>query len=113
MSLPEDIRNITQEVSREGLLVQLIEQLNKDARLIGLQLDLDTGMDVNALFTQLYQWITALLSRDPGKVVDLLYRIDIPENIFKNRLDAISVEEVVELLIRRTWQKVRFRNRTQ
>lgn len=113
MRLPEEIKVIASEVLETGLLDQLIEQLNKDARLSGLQLELERGISIEKLVSQLIDWITRLLNNDPTRIVDLMYRIDVPEKAFRDRRDVIQVEEVVGLLLQRTWLKVRFRNRIQ
>jgi hypothetical protein len=67
----------------------------------------------NALETQLAERINVLIQRDFGTLVQLLYRIDVPEQKLRRMLDDDSGEDagrlIARLIMERQWQKIESR----
>lgn len=96
------------------LLPEVILQLEKDAGIVGISLELSPFMleDVFVLRDQLGEILETNHNLRWNNIVPLLYRVDIPENIIKmlNQQTPISGKKIAELLIIRTLQKVWYRH---
>ena len=71
----------------------------------------------DALETQLAEKINVLIQHDFGALVELLYRIDVPEQKLRRMLDDNSGEDagrlIARLIMERQWQKIESRRRYQ
>jgi hypothetical protein len=69
----------------------------------------------NDLETQLAEKINALIQRDFGALVQLLYRVDVPEQKLRRMLDENNGEDagrlIARLIMERQWQKIESRRR--
>lgn len=69
----------------------------------------------DALETQLAEKINTLIQRDFGALVQLLYRIDVPEQKLRRMLEANSGEDagrlIARLIMERQWQKIESRRK--
>jgi hypothetical protein len=69
----------------------------------------------NVLATQLAEKINALIQRDFDALVQLLYRIDVPEQKLRRMLDDNSGEDagllIARLIMERQWQKIESRRK--
>lgn len=101
---------------QQGLATQTILQIKKDFETNGLDIQLavhnaSTYQEICAAMVQVLDW---LFERDRQKLMQLLYRIDIPEQQSKNALAGNSNASVSELLaalvVRREAQKIIIRN---
>jgi hypothetical protein len=65
------------------------------------------------LETQLAEKINSLIQRDFGALVQLLYRVDVPEQKLRRMLDDNNGEDagrlIARLIIERQWQKIETR----
>lgn len=92
----------------------LIAQLNKDFNLAGFDFKLSKDNSPIALKEELKKGIQYLISNDTFTYNNLLYVVDVPEEVIKN-MDASNMDEYVEnitfLLLKRVWKKVWFKNK--
>jgi hypothetical protein len=101
-------------IQRENLLKKLVQQINKDASLSGIDFYLNENSTVQNIVYYLNDLITDLIKSDYNGYVNFLYRIDISElDIVKiKELDFNDLSENVTILIlKKEWQKVWFKNR--
>lgn len=105
--------DVPQLLDKQGELAeQTILQIKKDFETNGLaiQLDVEHNPSYAEICTAMEQVLDWLFERDRQKLMQLLYRIDIPELKLKDALEGNSSSPVVELLaaliVRREAQKV-------
>jgi len=105
---------IFQKEENKDLLVKLIQQLNKDFSLTGIDFSFEEDSSISALVVQLSIKIESLMKIDFQTYLNLLYRIDIPESKMRE-IDEIDTEKisqkVTSLILIREWQKVWFKSR--
>jgi hypothetical protein len=97
----------------QNLYLKLIEQLNKDFNLANEPIDLHLEIQPKELNNQLVEKIYRLIQYKFAEYLNLLYIIDVPEDIIK-KLDGSDIatlsEQVAFLILKREWMKVWFRN---
>jgi len=102
------------EDRNKDLLIKLIQQLNKDYDLIGVNKSFEEHLSIQELIYQLNSNIEYLIKNDFNAYLNLLYRIDIPESKVKN-IGEIETEKiahkVTSLVLIREWQKVWFKSK--
>ena len=103
-------------VDRESLLPQLITQINKDARLSGLDLELDQKSASTQIVDALAGQIRNLLQNHFNAYLNFLYRVDIPEARMlvheEQSMDEVVAHATLQVLSRE-WEKVWFKNKTR
>jgi len=106
--------SLLSEIEEVCLYAKLIEQLNKDFNLAGIEESIQSHCSPKELILQLQKIVLRLINNDFDSYLNLLYRIDISENEIK-KLDGSTIEkmsgQVVYLLLKREWQKVWFKNK--
>ena len=102
------------EIKEVDLYLKLIEQLNKDFQLAGIEQLFSLDCSPSNLIQQLQKIILKLINDDFDNYLNLLYRVDISENKTR-KIDSSNIkkmsEQVVYLLLKREWQKVWFKNK--
>lgn len=105
---------LLKQIESENLLKRLIDQINKDADLAGLDLFIKDDISVEELVKSLYSYIYRLITSNNESYLSFLYRVDIDENTIKNTHDK-TVEQIAEnstyLILKREWQKIYFRSK--
>lgn len=102
-----------------ALLQATIRQIKKDFIQNGLELQLDEHqlVDYKGLLVALEEILSWLLERDEQRLLQLLYRIDLGEEMLKKSMLTNEQENLAALLakliIRREAQKVLIRNHFQ
>lgn len=102
--------------TQRELAEKTILQIKKDFETNGLaiQLAIEQNPSYPEICTAMEQVLDWLFERDRQKLMQLLYRIDIPEQKLKEALEGNSSSPVVELLaaliVRREAQKVIIRH---
>ena len=114
MSLPS-LNDLSPYYKRVELIQQTADQIIKDFGMYGYSITF-TGnayTAYNELSSQLISWLTHIYEKEPLKVAELLYRIDLPEQ----KTDRLQVEskadfytELADRIIKRELQKVVVRN---
>lgn len=111
---PISAENLLSEAQKEKLYPKLIEQINKDFNLANEALDFPQSTSPQELKVQLDEKIYRLIQYKFAEYLNLLYIIDVPEEMIK-QLDGSDLVELSEqvsfLILKREWMKVWFRNR--
>jgi len=106
--------SLLSEIEGVDLYKKLIEQLNKDFNLAGIDETFRLDCSPSELIQELQKTVVRLISHDFDGYLNLLYRVDISENEIK-KLGGADIEkmsgQVVYLLLKREWQKVWFKNK--
>lgn len=116
MSIPAENNSLAllNQVSSVNLLPELIAQLNKDADLSGVELNLQSHMNPGQVVQELSEFIAELLQNDFKAYLNFLYRVDLPERTMRvsegQKMEEIIQESTLKIL-KREWQKVWFRNK--
>ena len=101
------------EIKGVDLYLKLIEQLNKDFQLAGIEEFFSLDCIPSDLIEQLQKRVVQLVNNDFDSYLNLLYRVDISEIEIK-KLDGSNIEkmseQVIFLLLKREWKKVWFKN---
>jgi len=104
------------EIKSQELLHELVVQLNKDADLSGLEVNFATSITTERLVKQLYDLLVDVMTNDFRTYLNFLYRIDLSEQKVKS-IPETEVKQIAEkvtfLVLKREWQKVAFRNKSQ
>ncbi len=107
MNLPALNTLLEAEIS-DDLYAKLVTQLDKDFKLTGINYDFE-NLTPSELLICLYEVVEHLIQKEYSVFLNLLYRIDIPENKVEPT-DTLTLEEnVVVLILKRQWLKVQLR----
>lgn len=102
------------EIESVDLYLKLIEQLNKDFQLAGIEQSFSLDCTPQKLAQELQKIVVRLINNDFDNYLNLLYRVDVSEIEIK-KLDGSNIEkmseQIVYLLLKREWQKVWFKAR--
>ncbi|MCK4561335.1 MAG: hypothetical protein KAT78_00350 [Flavobacteriaceae bacterium] len=116
--LPENnnIIQLIDQVQKENLLLKLVQQINKDVNLVGLNFYLSENSTPQNIILNLQKLLIDLISNNFSDYVNLLYRIDISEKeivkIQDLEVNALT-EKAAILILRKEWQKVWFKRKYQ
>ena len=106
-----NLTDLTGYTNRIDLLKLTVEQIKKDFDLYGMEIHFsgDKNSAYEELTSQISPHIESLLNSNYEKFLNLLYRIDVPENkllqiIMKS--SDIRIQEISDLIIKRELQKV-------
>ena len=111
-----DAIQLIDEIKSQELFQDLIVQLNKDADLSGLDVHFTSSTTSEKLVNDLYDVLLNLMTYDFRTYLSFLYRIDLSENTVKSiqETEPKQIAKLVTLLVlKREWQKVAFRNKSQ
>jgi hypothetical protein len=112
MALPEFSQSEMESYRNQAEIIRLTaDQVIKDFGLFGLEISF-SGNIINAyneLFEQLNSCILLLLANDYGKLLSLLYHIDISEKEMNRKLSGVSQEQpeiITGMILDRELKKV-------
>ena len=115
--MKDEILHITQLLDSalsENLYHALIQQLNKDLLLTNLHFVVPENCKPAILLDELNRFVSELVNNDFDTFLNLLYRIDLSENILI-KLPKDNQEEYISsisfLILKREWEKVWFRKK--
>jgi len=96
--------------------VQLVLlNIQKNIKLPSTEINNRENIDMEVLRSYLIKVISELLDKDFNRLIQAMYRIDIPENEFKSALSIINqekiAEEIANLVIKREMEKVESRKK--
>lgn len=112
MRLPDKIDTSVYKNNKDFLL-KTIEQLEKDLGSEGYSIRIKRrNISYEDIIHQTLPIVEKLLNKDIFKLQQLIYRIDLPENIFINIIEKSSepASELTQLIIQRELLKVVIRN---
>ena len=111
-----NILQLIDQVQKKNLLIKLVQQINKDANLVGLDFYLSENSTPQNILCNLQKLLINLINNNFSDYVNLLYRIDISEKeiVKLQGLEAnVLTEKVAILILRKEWQKVWFKSKYQ
>lgn len=101
-------------VSSEGLYQDLLKQVIKDFQLSGLSINLGTETTPTALLEELHYQVKHLIHTNFDGLMQVLYRVDIPEQSWHSN-EVQDSEEVAKkmtyFILKREWKKVYYRKK--
>ena len=92
-------------LSGEGILVEVITQLNKDLTLSGIEYEFDIDSEKDKLIINLLNWIEATLVENEHILFNFLYRVDVDQQLIYSN-DGLPQENLLQLILHRELQKV-------
>lgn len=115
MSLPYKLSAMEAYFSDIELMRQTALQLNKDLGPADpFSADFKGELPYEALFRQVYPLVLYWCQHQTERLLQALYRIDLPEEKIKENMSAEHVEDLpkvlTDLILKRTLQKVCIRN---
>jgi hypothetical protein len=100
------------EIDKTNLYQKIINQLNKDFELIGIDFSFDQNQDPKEFYIHLLDVVETIIQNKSDDFLNLLYRIDIDEiqirNLIKNNSNKL-INQISFLILKREWQKVWFK----
>ena len=104
------LEEINNSIEKNSFLNETVEQLEKDFLMIGVNFDVPTPvLSYSSLFNFTIHLVDSLLEKDSQKILNLLYRIDLSEEIVKNEMkqtDLSFTEMISEMIVKRELKKV-------
>jgi hypothetical protein len=92
-------------LSEEGILIEVIAQLNKDLRLSGIEYEFDINLEKNKFIATLLNWIETTLIENENILFNFLYRVDVNQQLIYSQ-DGLPQENLLKLILNRELQKV-------
>ncbi len=92
-------------LSEEGILIEVIAQLNKDLRLSGIEYEFDINLEKNKFIVTLLNWIETTLIENENILFNFLYRVDVNQQLIYSQ-DGLPQENLLKLILNRELQKV-------
>ncbi|MEN8927347.1 MAG: hypothetical protein ABF242_07095 [Flavobacteriales bacterium] len=92
----------------EDFYHKLIAQLEKDFVMSGINYDFSDLLP-NQLINALYEVVEELLSKEYPTLLNLLYRMDIPESSINFNEQMTAEQHLVNLILRREYLKIKLR----
>jgi len=109
-----DLININDTIFANKFLIETTFQLEKDFFNIGVDFDIQKPVqDYKQLFSFASSLVNSLNEHDSKRILNLLYRIDLPEEKVQSEMQISSLtfsELLAELIIKRELQKVIIKN---
>ncbi len=107
---------ISPHLNNAELLQQTVDQIKKDFERFQLEVNFigNNTQPYEELFRAVYLHVAGLLGKDYQRLLNILYRIDLPEQVLKKKLLENKPEDlaslITELIIKRELQKVVIKN---
>ena len=92
-------------LEESDLLKKVIEQLNKDLMLSGIEYKFDTNSEKTKFIDTFLFWIETILSENENVLFNFLYRVDVDQKSIYSK-DALPQENLLRLILNRELQKV-------
>ena len=105
-----ELTNINAQLKANQYLQETIAQVEKDFLMIGVNFDIEKpASDYNSLFTHIKKLVYAIHEKNPKLLYNLLYRIDLSEEIVQEKMKTSTLsftEMLAELIVKRELYKV-------
>ena len=102
------------DIKEKEILPNIIMQINKDLQLSGNQYEIDEKSTAQQLVTDLGIIIQKLLQTDFSRLLNLFYRMDIPESLLHKMMNETPddlTHNLTLLVLKKEWMKVWLRNK--
>jgi len=110
-----DLVSVQSKIKANQYLSETVVQLEKDFLMIGVNFDIQKPVaDYKTLFSFTYNLVNSLNEKEPKQILNLLYRIDLSEEMVQKQMQetALSFTEMLsELIVKRELYKVVLREK--
>ena len=104
----ESLNKTLDTTLNEELYQKILSQTEKDFVMSGIQYEF-SDLKPQELMNSLYEIVEELLSSEYATLLNLLYRMDIPESSIRNTVSEDIQQHLVELILKREFLKVQTR----
>lgn len=115
MNVPAFSLSQLTETGEKEIVPKIIMQINKDLQLSGNQNEIDQNSSAQQLVSDLGKILQNLLLTDFSGLLNLFYRIDVPESLLlkmmKETPDDLT-ENLTLLVLKKEWIKIWIRNKS-
>ena len=109
------LEKVNDSIEENSFLNETVEQLEKDFLMVGVNFDVPKPvLSYSSLFNFTIHLVDALQEKDSQKILNLLYRIDLSEEIVKNEMQQTELsftKMLSEMIIKRELYKVIIRKK--
>ena len=109
------LEKVNDSIEKNSFLNETVEQLEKDFLMVGVNFDVPKPvLNYSSLFNFTLHLIDALNEKDSQKILNLLYRIDLSEEIVKDEMqqtDLSFTKMISEMIVKRELYKVIIRKK--
>ena len=109
------LEKVNDSIEENSFLNETVEQLEKDFLMVGVTFDVPKPvLSYFSLFNFTLHLVDALNEKDSQKILNLLYRIDLSEEIVKDEMqqtDLSFTKMISEMIVKRELYKVIIRKK--
>ena len=104
------LEKVNDSIEENSFLNETVEQLEKDFLMVGVNFDVPKPvLSYSSLFNFTFHLVDDLNEKNCQKILNLLYRIDLSEEVVKNEMkqtDLSFTEMISEMIVKRELKKV-------
>ena len=109
------LEKVNDSIEENSFLNETVEQLEKDFLMVGVNFDVPKPvLNYSSLFNFTLHLVDVLNEKDSQKILNLLYRIDLSEEIVKDEMQQTELsftKMISEMIVKRELYKVIIRNK--
>jgi len=109
------LEKVNDSIEENSFLNETVEQLEKDFLMVGVNFDVPKPvLSYSSLFNFTLHLVDSLNEKDSQKILNLLYRIDLSEEIVKDEMqqtDLSFTKMISEMIVKRELYKVIIRKK--
>ena len=109
------LEKVNDSIEENSFLNETVEQLEKDFLMVGVTFDVPKPvLSYSSLFNFTLHLVDSLNEKDSQKILNLLYRIDLSEEIVKDEMQQTELsftKMISEMIVKRELYKVIIRNK--
>ena len=109
------LSEVNNSIQNNNFLNETVSQIKKDFLMVGVNFDIEKPVSsFNKLFIFTYNLINALNEREPKRLLNLLYRVDLSEEQVKEEMQSSElsfIELLSEMMVKRELYKVIIRKK--
>ena len=109
------LSEVNNSIQNNNFLNETVSQLKKDFLMVGVNFDIPKPvLSYSSLFNFTFNLVDALNEKDSQKILNLLYRIDLSEEIVKNEMQQTELsftKMLSEMIVKRELYKVIIRKK--
>jgi len=109
------LEKVNDSIEENSFLNETVEQLEKDFLMVGVNFDVPKPvLSYSSLFNFTFNLVDALNEKDSQKILNLLYRIDLSEEIVKTEMQKTDFnfsKMLSEMIVKRELYKVIIRKK--
>ena len=104
------LEKVNDSIEENSFLNETVQQLEKDFLMVGVKFDVPKPvLSYSSLFNFTLNLVESLNKKDSQKILNLLYRIDLSEEIIKNEMNQTDIsftKMLSEMIVKRELKKV-------